>query len=464
MNENKDLVSLVNDLREERYVIGSILAFNNAYTIVYPYLDEDCFYNSVTKEFWKVIDSMSKKCVPVDILSVTAELEKLKSSITPLDVVNISQGATTIVNLEYHAKRLKELSVRRKFWLVGENLIKAGLSESEDITSVQQATMDSVCHVLDKSDGVFTLTDAMNSLNQIIVQNSSADGVLTGTKTGLDKFDEKGGLQKSDLIIVAGETSQGKTSLALSMTRSAIENNAKVAFYSMEMTKEQLTARLISAKTNIPANVILYSGSLMPGELELISQARAMLPGDNLYFDDKSTSNIDSILLSIRMLKMQKDIDGAVIDYLQILNINSRNNSFSREQAMGEAARRLKNLAKELNIWIVAISQLSRDSTSPEPNLNRLRDSGQIGEAADVVILVYRPEYYNRAYPAPYDNKNDYPTEGTAMIDVAKGRNIGTFKFFMGFNKKTTSFFKTDLINQEIESPIGEPEECDAPF
>ena len=248
------------------------------------------------------------------------------------------------------------------------------------------------------------------------------------------------------------------------MTRSAIENNAKVAFYSMEMTKEQLTARLISAKTNIPANVILYSGSLMPGELELISQARAMLPGDNLYFDDKSTSNIDSILLSIRMLKMQKDIDGAVIDYLQILNVNSRNNSFSREQAMGEAARRLKNLAKELNIWVVAISQLSRDSTSPEPNLNRLRDSGQIGEAADVVILVYRPEYYNRAYPAPYDNKNDYPTEGTAMIDVAKGRNIGTFKFFMGFNKKTTSFFKTDLINQETESPIGEPEECDAPF
>ena len=193
MNENKDSVSLVNDLREERYVIGSILAFNNAYTIVYPYLDEDCFYNFVTKELWKVIDCMSKKCVPVDILSVTAELEKLKSSITPLDVVNISQAATTIVNLEYHAKRLKELSVRRKFWVVGEKLIKAGLSESDDIASVQQATMDSVCHVLDKSDGVFTLTDAMNSLNQIIVQNSSADGILTGTKTGLDKFDEKGG-------------------------------------------------------------------------------------------------------------------------------------------------------------------------------------------------------------------------------------------------------------------------------
>lgn len=462
---NNESVILVNDLQEERYVIGSLLSFNNAYTIVYPYLDEDCFYNSITKELWKVIDGMSKECLPIDIISVTAELAKNKSSITPVNVVDMAQAATTTtVNLEYHAKRLKELSIRRKFWIVGQNLIKAGVSESEDVFSIQQETMDNVCHVLDKADGVFTLTDAMNSLNQIIIRNSSAKEVITGTKTGMEKFDEKGGLQKSDLIIVAGETSQGKTSLALSITRHAIENEAKVAFYSMEMTKEQLTARLLSSKTNIPANEILYSGHLMASELDLIDQARGALPGENLFFDDKSTSNIDSILLSIRMLKMQKDIDGAVIDYLQILNVNSRNNSYSREQAMGDAARRLKNLAKELNIWVIALSQLSRDSTCPEPNLNRLRDSGQIGEAADVVILVYRPEYYNRSYPAPYDNKDDYPTEGTAMIDVAKGRNIGTFKYFMGFNKKTTTFFKTNLINQTVDSQMELPEECDAPF
>lgn len=463
MNSDESVI-LVNDLQEERYVIGSLLSFNNAYTIVYPYLDEGCFYNSITKELWKVIDGMSKECLPIDIISVSAELAKNKSDITPVNIVDMAQAATTTVNLEYHAKRLKELSIRRKFWIVGQNLIKAGVSESEDVSSIQQETMDSVCHVLDKADGVFTLTDAMNSLNQIIIRNSSAKEVITGTKTGMEKFDEKGGLQKSDLIIVAGETSQGKTSLALSMTKHAIENNAKVAFYSMEMTKEQLTARLLSSKTNIPANDILYSANLMASELELIDQARGMLPGDNLFFDDKSTSNIESILLSIRMLKMQKDIDGAVIDYLQILNVNSKSNSFSREQAMGDAARRLKNLAKELNIWIIALSQLSRDNTCPEPNLNRLRDSGQIGEAADVVILVYRPEYYNRSYPAPYDNKDDYPTEGTAMIDVAKGRNIGTFKFFMGFNKKTTSFFRIDIINQATDSSMGIPEECDAPF
>lgn len=464
MNDIENSNVLVNDYKEERYVIGCLLSFSNAYTIVFPYLDEDCFYDKKCQEVWKMIDSMSKKCIPVDLISVSAELLKRNSTISQIDLIEYSDSATTTVNLEYHAKRLKELSTRRKFWLIGQNLIKAGITEGVEISEIQQKTMDNFCHVLDKTDGFSTLTDALQSLNDIILRNASSDSIITGTKTGMTKFDEKGGLQKSDLIIVAGETSMGKTSLALSMTRNAIENNAKVAFYSMEMTKEQLSARLLSAKTNIPANNILYSGSLAPSEMRMIDDARGKLPGENLYFDDKSTSNIDSILLSIRMLKMQKNIDGAVIDYLQILNVNSRNGNISREQAMGDASRRLKNLAKELNIWIIALSQLSRDSTNPEPNLNRLRDSGQIGEAADVVILVYRPEYYNRSYPSPYDNKEDYPTEGTAMIDVAKGRNIGTFKFFLGFDKKTTNFYNSNLINDESNLSFELPEETDAPF
>lgn len=464
MNDIENSNVLVNDYKEERYVIGCLLSFSNAYTIVFPYLDEDCFYDKKCQEVWKLIDSMSKKCIPVDIISVSAELLKRNSTISQIDLIEYSDSATTTVNLEYHAKRLKELSTRRKFWIIGQNLIKAGITEGVEISEIQQKTMDNFCHVLDKTDGFSTLTDALQSLNDIILRNASSDSIITGTKTGMTKFDEKGGLQKSDLIIVAGETSMGKTSLALSMTRNAIENNAKVAFYSMEMTKEQLSARLLSAKTNIPANNILYSGSLAPSEMRMIDDARGKLPGENLYFDDKSTSNIDSILLSIRMLKMQKNIDGAVIDYLQILNVNSRNGNISREQAMGDASRRLKNLAKELNIWIIALSQLSRDSTNPEPNLNRLRDSGQIGEAADVVILVYRPEYYNRSYPSPYDNKEDYPTEGTAMIDVAKGRNIGTFKFFLGFDKKTTNFYNSNLINDESNLSFELPEETDAPF
>lgn len=455
---------LVNDPKAEQYVIGSLLVDPTAYTLVSQYLDEDCFYDPMCRDIWKAVDNMGKQGMPIDVISVSAELSKQKSNVTALDLMNISAQIASSAHVEYHAIRLQDLGRRRKLWVVGQQLSKVGLSEEVLTADAHQEAIESIGGVFEKADGVFTLNDAMNSLNEIMVKNATVGGVTTGTKTGMERFDEKGGLQKSDLIIVAGETSQGKTSLALCMTRHAIENGAKVAFYSMEMTKEQLTARLLSAKTNIPANNILYSGSLAPSEIRMIDDARGKLPGENLFFDDKSTSNIDSILLSIRMLKMQKDIDGAVVDYLQILNVNSRSTSFSREQAMGDAARRFKNLAKELNIWIIALSQLSRDSNCPEPNLNRLRDSGQIGEAADVVILVYRAEYYNRAYPAPFDNKDDYPTDGTAMIDVAKGRNIGTFKFFMGFNKNTTNFFKTNLINEEVQVPFEKPEETDAPF
>lgn len=455
---------LVNDPKAEQYVIGSLLVDPTAYTLVSQYLDEDCFYDPMCRDIWKAVDNMGKQGMPIDVISVSAELSKQKSNVTALDLMNISAQIASSAHVEYHAIRLQDLGRRRKLWVVGQQLSKVGLSEEILTADAHQEAIESIGGVFEKADGVFTLDDAMNSLNEIMVKNATVGGVTTGTKTGMERFDEKGGLQKSDLIIVAGETSQGKTSLALCMTRHAIENGAKVAFYSMEMTKEQLTARLLSAKTNIPANNILYSGSLAPSEIRMIDDARGKLPGENLFFDDKSTSNIDSILLSIRMLKMQKDIDGAVVDYLQILNVNSRSTSFSREQAMGDAARRFKNLAKELNIWIIALSQLSRDSNCPEPNLNRLRDSGQIGEAADVVILVYRAEYYNRAYPAPFDNKDDYPTDGTAMIDVAKGRNIGTFKFFMGFNKNTTNFFKTNLINEDVQVPFEKPEETDAPF
>ena len=455
---------LVNDPKAEQYVIGSLLVDPTAYTLVSQYLDEDCFYDPMCRDIWKAVDNMGKQGMPIDVISVSAELSKQKSNVTALDLMNISAQIASSAHVEYHAIRLQDLGRRRKLWVVGQQLSKVGLSEEILTADAHQEAIESIGVVFEKADGVFTLNDAMNSLNEIMVKNATVGGVTTGTKTGMERFDEKGGLQKSDLIIVAGETSQGKTSLALCMTRHAIENGAKVAFYSMEMTKEQLTARLLSAKTNIPANNILYSGSLAPSEIRMIDDARGKLPGENLFFDDKSTSNIDSILLSIRMLKMQKDIDGAVVDYLQILNVNSRSTSFSREQAMGDAARRFKNLAKELNIWIIALSQLSRDSNCPEPNLNRLRDSGQIGEAADVVILVYRAEYYNRAYPAPFDNKDDYPTDGTAMIDVAKGRNIGTFKFFMGFNKNTTNFFKTNLINEDVQVPFEKPEEADAPF
>lgn len=262
---------------------------------------------------------------------------------------------------------------------------------------------------------------------------------MTGTPTGFGRFDSRsGGLQKSDLIVIAGETSSGKSSLALSIAGNAAAAGSRIAVYSLEMTVRQLTARMISSKSGVPSNAILYAHLDRTG-IESVNNGIAGIEDYKLFFDDRSTSNIDNILSSIRYMKARYGIDGAIVDYLQILNVNMKGTN--KEQQMGDVARRLKNLAKELDVWIIALSQMNRDNNSSIPTLARLRDSGQIAEAADIVMLIHRPEIRGGSYP---DSFKDVSTQGTAMIDVAKGRNVGIMKFICGFDAPTTTFYNLD--------------------
>jgi replicative DNA helicase len=285
-----------------------------------------------------------------------------------------------------------------------------------------------------------------------ISKNFKGTGALTGDPTGFRPLDKRsGGLQTSDLIIVAAETSQGKTSFAIKL---AMNCGCPIAFYSMEMKKEQIAARMISISSGVPANEILYS-KLDGGQIQQIDRGVAKVENLPVYFDDRSTSNIETILSSIRMMKIKYGIKGVVVDYLQILNVNMKGSN--KEQQMGDVARRLKNIAKELDIWVIALSQLNRDAQNPVPSLARLRDSGQIAEAADMVILIYRPEVYGKRYPEEFSDK---ATIGTAMIDVAKGRNVGLMKFIVGFRKENTSFYDLeDVPTYEVKEnrPDGLP-------
>ena len=293
------------------------------------------------------------------MISVTSKANSDKFKLPSTEIIDICSHIASTVHLEYHALHLLDLSRRRRLWKVGNEIMKIGYTEDIDTAEAKQKAIEGINDAFCKVDGITTLSDALVSLNDIIKLNMSNKHVTTGTPTGFEAIDIKGGLHKSDLIIVAGETSQGKTSLALTITSSAISADAKVAFYSMEMTKEQLAARLLASKTKIPANSILYGNNLTTFDLENIDKARGELKSENLYFDDRSSSNIDTILMSIRTMKMQSDIDGAVIDYLQILSVNAKGNGYSREQIMGDAARRFKNLAKELNIWMMSFPPAS---------------------------------------------------------------------------------------------------------
>lgn len=435
---------LPHNLDSERIVLGSIMGDVNAFSEVSTILQSDMFYDKFHKEIYENILDLSSKGKPTDMVMIT-EMHKNDHN-AMMRIVDIS-GCFSIDYYD-HALNIQEKYIRRQLWVIGNQLSSDIFSSKEttDLVFRLQKELEGINQNVSKSE-VYTLKDAISSVYKQIESNLKGE-YITGTDTGFSEINRaSGGLQKSDLIIIAGETSQGKTSLALSIVDKAAKSGEPVCVYSMEMKKEQCAARLLSMNSGVPSNQILYS-KLDDNYIEVVDKGVNRIYDLPIYFDDNSTSNIDKIIASIRMMKQKYNISGAVIDYLQILNVNQK--SQNKEQAMGDVARRLKNLAKDLDIWVIALSQLNRDSQNPVPNLNRLRDSGQIGEAADIVMFVYRPEIYGKSYPQPFVG---YSTEGTAMIDIAKGRNIGLLKFICGFDAKTTRFYEKD-DNVQIEDTM----------
>jgi replicative DNA helicase len=288
------------------------------------------------------------------------------------------------------------------------------------------------------SDTVFTVKDAVVEVYNQIDRNC-AGSKITGIATGFSEFDKRsGGLQGGNLVIIAAETGQGKSSLAGTIALNTAKNGARIVFYSQEMTKMELAGRLMAIETKISANALLHS-RLDNYQIEQVHKNTQKIIDTSIYFDERSTNNIENILSSIRSMKIKHDINIVIVDYLQLVGTTKK--GLTREQHVAEVARQLKNIAKELNITVLLLSQLSRDK-DPQPKLSRLRDSGQIEEAADIVIFIYRPEYYGKDYPKDFEHIS---TTGTALIEVAKGRNIGIFKFILGFDEKLTHFYEDDI-------------------
>lgn len=434
----------------EKVVLGTIITESNILDEIRDILPVDAFYITKNKEIYQCILDVSDRGEHVDIITVVNECQKKKLDVTAFDIAQLQQNYSPIIN--DHVGILVEKYRRRKLFEIGAIIQSDSYSEVNGISDVLSDVKEKLDGLFSSSrESVFTIRDAVQSVYDNIDKNLRGGSSLTGNPTGFALFDKRsGGLQTSDLIIIAADSSQGKTSFAIKL---AMNCGCPVAFYSMEMKKEQIAARMMSIESGVPANEILFS-KLDSGRIQLIDKGVSRVIEKPVYFDDRSTSNIETILASIRMMKIKYGIKGAVVDYLQILNVNMKGSN--KEQQMGDVARRLKNIAKELDIWVIALSQLSRDNQNPVPSLTRLRDSGQIAEAADMVILIYRPEVYGKKYPEEFSSKS---TEGTAMIDVAKGRNVGLMKFLVGFDAKTTNFYELDNNIKEVkdESPHGLP-------
>ncbi len=435
---NTTSVLLPHDDMAETYVLACLLMDTKSYALVGRILSEDCFHDPTRREIYRAIDSLGKEGREVDMILVAERLQQQKSQATALDLMSIQENVSSTAHVETHALRLRELCMRRRLWQVGQNLSLAVTSEGMDVQEAQQKAVDGMAEAFGSTVADQTLGGTLEGLRQEIEENQKRGARILGTQTGFAKIDQRGGLHKGDLVVVAGESSQGKTSFALSIARNAIFRGARITFYSMEMTNLQMTARLVSPLAGVSSSRILYGTDLQPWERQSVDTAMRRLPGDRLYFDDDSLSGLDDILVSIRMMKARYGIDGAVVDYLQILGNNAQGARMTREQILGDAARRLKNIAKELGIWVMALSQLSRSKESHEPTLDRIRDSGQIVEAADTVMLIYRPEAVE-GHPQ-FEQDRTMDIHGKALVKVAKGRNTGTYDFFCDFDGKTTTF------------------------
>lgn len=449
---------LLNDKACEDVLVGSILADNNAFNSVRDILSDDCFFDNFNKAVYRAIIAVTEQGNVADIISVKAELESKRVQFDLMALMSLTDHYT--INLRQYAIRLKDLATRRMLTQIAQRLLINSYTEENPIEQVTQQTTDDIAALFSSDvSEVMVLRDGIKKVNTIINQNLQDTHQLTGSPTGFEELDKKmGGLQCSDLTIIAAESSIGKTSLSLSIALNAAKYGEKIAIYSMEMKAEQLTARIMAMESGVSSSNILYA-RLDGGQLQQIEKGVGKIENLNIFFDDRSTSSIDTILSSIRYMVMKYKVKGAIIDYLQILNVNMKN--VNKEQAMGDVARRLKNIAKELDIWVIALSQLSRDKENPIPTLARLRDSGQIAEAADNVILIYRPEFYGKlSYPSDFSSAS---VQGTALIHLAKGRNVGTTKFICGFSAPTTLFYNLQNVPTKSEQQNTTPLES-VPF
>ncbi|MBC8594544.1 DNA helicase [Oscillospiraceae bacterium N12] len=437
----------------ELCVLGTLLSERNAIHQVRELLNPKCFYVDFHSEVYCAILAMTDRGDRADIVNIMPELKKRNIKFKPYDIAFIAQNHT--FDLVQYACRLNELEKRRSIYDMGQYLVTNGSNESEDIEDVIQSANDKLSSIFGSLDNHVKMAgDYMSEVYQRVNDNLNSISI-PGTPTGFHEIDDKGGFQPTNLIVCAAESSQGKTAFANAIALTAAKSGTKIAFYSMEMSGAQLMTRLAAIESGIPVST-LTNEKLTNEQIRSFDRSVASLSKLGIYFDDRSTSNIETILASIRSIVIKYHVQGVVIDYLQILTINKKGSNV--EEAIAEAARRLKNIAKELNIWVLALSQLSRDNQNPLPSVNRLRGSGQINEAADITILLYRPEVYNKRYPEPFQSTNP---NGTAMIDIAKGRNVGVFKFIVGFNAATTHFYE---LNERPILPFTENKSDDNPF
>jgi len=428
-----------NSPETEKTVLGGILVNNKNLNVVLSIITPEDFYKESNRKILEKITSLIDKGLPADLLTVTEELQKggcLDEVGGAAYLSSLMDGVPKSLNIEYHARIIKEKALLRRLILSSAKIISSSYEQKEDADQLLDEAQSAIIDVAEQriKPGFVQVGRLTGETLELIEALRGRQVAVTGIPTGFRDLDAlTAGFHNSEFIVIAARPSMGKTALCLNISSYVgIKTDYAVGFFSLEMSKEQLILRLLCAEAKIDLQKV-RTGFISEKEFYGLKQSAEILSGAKIFVDESPALSVMEMKAKARRLKMEQDLNLVFIDYIQLMRAGGRFEN--RNQEISYISRSLKELAKELQIPVVGISQLSRapekGRSKPIPQLSDLRESGAIEQDADVVIFIYRPEFYN---------PEDESLRGVAEINIAKQRNGPTGKAALAFLNKFARF------------------------
>jgi replicative DNA helicase len=434
----------------EEAVLGAIMLEKDAVLSLLDILKPESFYKDSHQKIYKAIVDLSMAEKAIDILTVTEELKRhsvLEEVGGPLYIAQLTSKVASAAHLEFHARIIQQKYIQRELIRVTSDIQRKAFDETMDVDDLldqAEADLFNIAEGNIKRETAKINVLVKEAIHQI-EEAAKREDHLSGVPSGFTKLDRlTSGWQRSDLIIVAARPSMGKTAFALSMARNiAVEHRRPIAFFSLEMSSIQLVNRLIVSETELPSDRI-RNGRLEEYEWKQLDYKIKSLVEAPIFIDDTPAISIFELRAKCRRLKVQHQVEAIFVDYLQLMT-GTGDNKGSREQEVSNISRSLKSIAKELDIPVIALSQLNRSvelrSGNKRPQLSDLRESGAIEQDADLVIFIHRPEKYDI-----YEDEQGNSLIGLAEIILAKHRNGPIGDIQLKFKNESAKFVELDAL------------------
>lgn len=440
-------------IEAEQAVLGAVFLEPEALQRAIERLIPEDFYRTTHERIFRVMLELSERGEPVDLVTVTSELQKRKlleevGGVTYLS--DLAGSVPTAANVDYYSQMIEEKSLLRRLIRAATDIAAESYTSEQDVEEILDEAEKRILEVSNRSNiGDFSpikeiLVEAYDNIEML--HNRKDD--ITGIPSGFIELDRiTAGFQRNDFIVVAARPSVGKTAFALNISQNvAIKTNENVAIFSLEMGAQQLVMRMLCAEGNIDSQR-LRTGKLTPEDWEKLTMAMGSLSNAGIFIDDTPGIRVSDIRAKCRRLKQEKGIGMVVIDYLQLI-LGSYRQGENRQQEVSEISRSLKALARELEVPVIALSQLSRGVESRQdkrPMMSDIRESGSIEQDADIVAFLYRDDYYDK------ESENENMIE----IIIAKQRNGPTGTVELAFIKEYNKFVNMDRFHDESDIPPG---------